>query len=318
MKTPLLKSKHTHHQEIPKGRWRGLFSIAAAQFVDFGEDNLLSSLYPVISKALSLNVGHLGTITSFKRIIGAIFTPLWGMIADRYSRKAVLIWGTGVWGLWTLMIGFVQNYQQILILTVISGIGLVALHSPLNSLISDLFKEEERGKAFGIIRTISIVGTVTAILLLGCLAEASATGWRIAFWLFGGLSVLSGLLIWLFVEEPVRGSTEVAIVDVGDQTAGEGTFEFRLVLEVFKIPTMLVILLEYIPRTFIFIGAVNFIVAWLAEDRDFAPGNATASFFMLGVGMAIGSGTGGLIGDWADRINRRYGRLIVAHVSPGF
>ena len=148
-------------------------------------------------------MGHLGTIASVKGITGAIFTPLWGMIADRYSRKAVLVWGTGIWGLWTLMIGFVQNYQQILILSVISGIGLVALQSPLNSLISDLFKEEERGKAFGVFRAISFVGTVIAILLFGYLAEASVIGWRIAFWLFGGLSVLSGLLIWLFWRSPL-------------------------------------------------------------------------------------------------------------------
>ena len=148
-------------------------------------------MFPVIAKALSLNVGHLGTRTSFKRILGAIFTPVWGMLADRYSRKAVLVWGTGVWGLWTLLTGFVQNYQQILILAVISGIGLVALQSTPSSLTSDLFKEEERGKAFGIIRAISFVGTVAAILLFGYLARVSVDGWRIAFWLFGGLSIIS-------------------------------------------------------------------------------------------------------------------------------
>lgn len=302
-------------QETPKGRWRALFSIAAAQFVDFGESGALSSLFPVISKALSLNVGHLGTITSMRRILGMVFTPVWGLVADRYSRKAVLIWGTGVWGLWTLIIGFVQNYQQILILSIISGIGLVALQSPLNSLISDLFKEEERGKAFGIIRTISFVGTVIAILLFGYLAEASANGWRIAYWLFGGLSILSGLLIWLFVEEPTRGATEDAVVVAGGETINEGAFEFKQVSEIFKIPTMLVILLEYIPNTFIFIVAINFIVTWLADERGFAPGAATTTFVMLVVGLAIGSVLGGLIGDWADKTYERSGRLVVAHLA---
>ncbi len=308
-------SSQTTTQETSHGRWRALFSIAAAQFVDFGESGALSSLFPVISKALTLNVGHLGTITSVRRVLGMFFTPIWGIIADRYSRKVVLVWGTGVWGLWTLLIGFVQNYQQILALSVVSGIGLVALQSPLNSLISDLFKEKERGKAFGIIRTISFVGTVVAILLFGYLAEASALGWRIAYWLFGGLSILSGLLIWLFVEEPTRGRTETAIVEAGDQTIDEGTFEFSLVPKIFKTPTMLVVLLEYIPNTFIFTVAINFIVTWLADDRGFAPGEATTTFVMLVVGLAIGSVVGGMIGDRADRANERYGRLIVAHVA---
>jgi MFS family permease len=308
-------TKQAPQKKIQKDRRRSLFSIAIARIIDFGEGGALSSLFPVISKALALNVGHLGTITSVKRIFGAIFAPLWGLIADRYSRKVVLVWGTGIWGLWTLMIGFVQNYQQILILSVISGIGLAAVQSPLNSLISDLFKEEERGKAFGVFRSISFVGTVIAILLFGYLAEASESGWRIAFWLFGGLSVLSGLLIWLFVEEPARGSTEAAVVAAGTQAAGEGTFELRLVSDIFKTPTMLVMLLEIIPSTFVVTVAVLFIVTWLAEDRGFAPGEATTTFVMLVVGLALGGVGGGLIGDWADRINDRSGRLIVAHVS---
>lgn len=62
-------------QETPKGRWRALFSIAAAQFVDFGESGAVSSLFPVISKALSLNVGHLGTITGLRRVLRMIASP---------------------------------------------------------------------------------------------------------------------------------------------------------------------------------------------------------------------------------------------------
>jgi MFS family permease len=53
----------------------------------------------------------------------------------------------------------------------------------------------------------------------------------------------------------------------------------------------------------------------LAEDRGFAPGDATTTFVMLVVGLAIGGVGGGLIGDWADRTNEWSGRLIVAHVS---
>ncbi|MCP4543231.1 MAG: MFS transporter [Chloroflexi bacterium] len=60
---------------------------------------------------------------------------------------------------------------------------------------------------------------------------------------------------------------------------------------------------------------INFIVTWLAQDRGFAPSSAITTFVMLVVGMAVGSSTGGLIGDWADRINARSGRLLVAHVS---
>ncbi|MCP4756371.1 MAG: MFS transporter [Proteobacteria bacterium] len=302
------------------GKWRALMSIAAAQFIDFGEGGVLSSMFPLIRKSLGLDVGHLGAITAAKRVVGTVFTPIWGMAADRFSRKTVLVWATGVWGIWTLLIGFAASYEYLLILSIIAGIGLVALQSPLNSLISDLFKEEERGKAFGILRTISFIGTVVSILLLGVLGKSMPDlGWRIGFWSFGGLSILSGLLIWAFVDEPVRGQTEAAVVDVaeviGKKMDAQYAFELKKVPQIFQVRSMLVMLLEYIPNTLLFSTLLTFMVTWLVDDRGFEPGTATITMAVLVVGMAIGTTSGGLIGDWADLRNPQYGRLVVGHVA---
>ncbi len=303
----------------PPKKWRSVFSIAAAQFIDFGESKALATLFPSIRATLGLNVGHLGTIAAARRIVGLVFTPIWGVLADRYSRKAVLVWITGVWGVWTLFVGFSKTYGQMLVLMIIAGIGLAAIQSPLNSLISDLFSDEERGKAFGVIRTISFIGSIVAVLFFGQLADIPHLGWRIAFWIFGGLSVLSGLLIWAFVEEPVRGRSEAALADYidedGEDPGNEQPFAFNLIPAIFKTPTMLVILLEYIPNTFVFTVAITFLVTWLADDRGFEPGQATTMFAALVVGLAIGSVFGGMIGDWSNRRNPRRGRILVAQIT---
>jgi len=297
-----------------EGKWKGLYAIAAAQFVDFGEGSALSTLFPAISKSLGLNVGHLGTIGAVKKIVGFLFAPIWGMVADKYSRKAVLVWATGVWGIWTFLIGFSTSYKMMLILTIISGIGLVALQSPLNSLISDMFPEKERGRAFGIVRTISFIGTIAAVLLFGQLAGLPDLGWRIAFWTFGGLSVLSGLLILIFVKEPERGQAEEAVKQSARKD-GRETFKLKNVPGLFKIPTLFLLLLEYIPNTFVFTVSISFLVTWLAEDRGFSPGAATTTYALLVVGLAIGSSLGGILGDKVDAKNPKTGRLMIGHVS---
>ena len=81
--------------------WAGAFPVfveeaSGAHFVDAGENEALSVMFPTIQKALSLNVGHLGAILSVRQIIGLICRPLWGIVADRTTRKAVLMWGTGL------------------------------------------------------------------------------------------------------------------------------------------------------------------------------------------------------------------------------
>ena len=104
-----------------KGAWRTLWVMAGAQFVDMAEGNALGGAFPSIQQSLGLDVGHLGTINAIKHFVGMVFGPLWSMAADRYSRKMVLVWGTGVWGLWTILVGFSATYQQLLILSVISA-----------------------------------------------------------------------------------------------------------------------------------------------------------------------------------------------------
>ena len=38
------------------------------------------------------------------------------MAADKFGRKKVLVFVTGIWGIWTALAGLAQNYTQLLIL----------------------------------------------------------------------------------------------------------------------------------------------------------------------------------------------------------
>jgi predicted MFS family arabinose efflux permease len=303
---------------VREGAWRALWAIGGAQFVDTAESHALSGSFPAIEQSLGLNVGHLGIITSTRKIVGLIAGPLWSMAADRISRKAVLVWGTGVWGIWTLAVGFVASYQQLLVLSVLSGIGLYA-GGATTSLIADLFPQQERGKAFGITTTIAYVGSLLALLALGQLLQVPELGWRAGFWLFGGLSVLSGVLIWLFVDEPVRGQSEAALVDVIDQIGQESEtrypFDLKKLPVLFRTRTVLVNWLRIVPDVVTTATTSGFLVTWLADERGYAPGIATLFLAPIAVGCAVGSTVGGLVGDWADGKSAQRGRIVVGQLS---
>ena len=241
------------------------------------------------------------------------------MLADRYSRKAVLVWGTGVWGILTLLVGFATGYWQILALTVLSGIGLTARGGPQEALVADLFPREERGKAFGTIWSIASVGVVLSVLVLGILADVSEMGWRIAFLLFGGLSVLSGVIIWRYVDEPVRGQSEAAFVGVSSETVAklevQHPFSVSKIPDLFRVPTLVLDWLNTIPAQLRWVGIVRFGTVWLADDRGLSPGTALYALGSLTIGLGIGGFFGGRLGDWADRRVPRYGRLVLGQVA---
>ena len=286
---------------VKKVKRRTIWTMGFAMLGDFGESQIANSMFPAIRDALGLSTSALGTITAVRRAALAISMPIWGAISDRYTRKGILMWITGVWGIWTLFTGFAQNYTQFLILTLISSIGLAAIDGPLSSLISDMFPVEERGKAFGTIKAIAYLAIAPTLMLFSSLAKQSpATGWRIAFWLFGGLSLLSALLIWLFIEEPVRGASEDALSGISEDAvakeAAKNPFELSKIRTLFHFPTFMVILADRFLFSVPAIIIVAFSTTWFVDDLGIAPGDAIM-FTLAGVmGLLLGSYIGGVVG----------------------
>ena len=197
--------KHAHKLSIA--------SLSAAFLVDSSEEQALPLLWPHMFSALGATVGQLGTILGASKLMTTILYPLWGYAADRYSRKMILVWFTGFWGLWTLGIALVGNYPQLLTLRVISGLGLGAFAPAAFSLIGDLFDNQSRGRATGIMRSVGLVGIIISVILLPTLTANNPDGWRIGFAVLGLASFLSGLFM-LVLKEPTRGASEPELSNV--------------------------------------------------------------------------------------------------------
>ena len=302
-----------------RSAWRTVWAVGAAQAVDAGENNIVSSMFPSIERALGLNVGHLGTILMARHAVGLIAGPVWSMLADRYSRKAILVWVTGMWGIWTLVVGFSGSYRYLLALTILSGLGLFARTGAKRALVADQFPETARGRAFGSIWAIAAAGAVIGSLVFGTLAQVSSVGWRIAYWTFGGLSVVSGALIWFLVEEPRRGQSEAALAGTESGTADElearHRFALRRIPSLLKIPTLWTVWLSGIAEQFVWVGVVNFGATWLADERGLSPGLATYGVGALTIGLGLGGLFGGRVGDWLDRRNPGTGRAVLGHLA---
>lgn len=114
-----------------------------------------------------------------------------------------MIFGTGIWGIWTALVGLMPSFQSILVIRVISGLGLGALMPATFSLLGDHYEQSKRGRALGFIGLIGLLGTVLGVLALGFVANPEQ--WRYGFIGLGAASILSGIIIWLFVEEPHAG-----------------------------------------------------------------------------------------------------------------
>ncbi len=298
IQTSLVPTKKT------KGRWGGLLAMSFSQIIDGTEGGLINSLFPVIRNALGLSIAGLGIFSSISRFARMLFGPLWAMLADKYGRKRILVFITGVWGIWTALAGLSQNATQLYILYTIGVIGTVASEPIANGIIADLFDSKERGKAYGSIR--AIAGLVSVILtpIIGQLANIE-DGWRIGMYIMGGLSILSGILILFFLKEPERGKTESE-----QKTTNE--FEWKNIPKLMRIPTFLLL-----GGNLIFITSLvlfSYLVTFMVDVRGFSTADANIVMAAFVMGFMISSLLGGFLGDFVDRKNPKHGRIILMQV----
>ena len=277
----------------------------------------MSVLFPILQNIWGLSYQQLGLIGTIRSLLQAITAPLWGFAADRFPRKNVIVFGTGVWGLWTLLVGFSQNFGQLLTIRAISGIGLGCLMPATFSLMSDTFPPRQRGRALGIMEGIGVLGIVVGVLGLGMLA--TETLWRWGFFVLGGFSILSGLVIWFLVDEPVRGASEPELE--GKITADDAaSFRFNIadVPKVLKIPTIWVAIAQGLAGSMPWVVMGLFLITWLVRDRNIPETEAPMAFAGIVVGTAISNVLGGFLGDWAEGISPKYGRPFIGQISIVF
>ncbi len=219
-----------------------------------------------------------------------------------------------MWGIWTALIGFTQGYEQLLVLRAISGIGLGCLLPATFSLISDAYPPEKRGRALGILGGIGVLGIV--IGSVGLSFVASEELWRWGFWGLGAFSVLSGVLVWWLVEEPVRGASEPELAGkITEESAAQYSIKLSDMLKVLKIPTIWVAIAQGLAGAVPWVVMQLFLITWLVNERGFVEQEATIAFAGIVIGTAISFVIGGVLGDWAEKRNPKYGRAAIGQIS---
>jgi MFS family permease len=116
---------------------RTLFALGLGYLIDQGEAQSMGVLSPIIQSMWGVSFGMIGLMETLRTIAQTVSSPFWGYISDRFSRKKVLIFGTGVWGLWTIAIGLVPGFGSMLVIRAISGLGLGCLMPATFSLLGD-------------------------------------------------------------------------------------------------------------------------------------------------------------------------------------
>lgn len=134
-----------------------------------------------------------------------IASPFSGAVADRVSRKWLIVGSLGVWSAVTYLMGLCQDFQQLMVLRGIMGLSEALYIPSALSLIADYFTGKGRSLAIGLHMTGLYCGQ--ALGGFGSLV-ASTWSWQATFQWFGIIGVAYALVLVFLLHEKRGIATE--------------------------------------------------------------------------------------------------------------
>lgn len=239
---------------------------------------------------------------AFGLFYAALGVPV-GKLADRYNRSLIVAVCCSLWSVATLTCGLATQFWQLFLARMSVAIGEAGGMAPSISVVSDLYPPRQRSMVISLFMTGPHLAVVIGLALGGWIAQQY--GWRATFIFFGAPGIVLGLLVWLFVKEPVRGGFDAPVPTPAESvTATDNPVAteslWRQVLRLMTIPA------------FRWVG----LACGMAGLAGYAYGVWTPSFLvrthglslahaglMFGVASGFGALAGGLSSGWlCDRL----------------
>ena len=257
-----------------------LLSFAAAVFMVRAAMLMLGPLLVALADDFGTSIAVAGQLAAATFITWGITAPLVGPISDTYGRRPVLLIGVLLMALGVLGSGVAWNYSSLMATRLITGVGSAMIPPTIMAALADSLPVDKVGKAVGFITASSWIGVavgVPAIALLGYLG-----GWRLPFYVTGGLSLALWVPLWLRLPS-------------GQRRLGQRIDLFNRFKVIGSQSAPWYVLIANAAQQAALLGLMTYFAAYMIESYGWDEANTAPGLALLGVGAVIGSFAGGFL-----------------------
>lgn len=192
-----------------------VFSIILARILYAVNWFNISSIFYLIMIDFNQDISMLGLITSGFLIGIGLFQIPAGILAAKYDPRLIIVFGTMLLSISSLLSGVVSEISQMVFLRFLVGVGMAFFFGPSVVLISRYLGKGSDGLGVGILNSAHSLGGIIGIF--GWIIIAEFFGWRMSLMISGVLGIVSGLLLYYAIfsltsksnANPSEGSSKV-------------------------------------------------------------------------------------------------------------
>jgi len=249
-------------------------------------------LLPEMLPALDITKTEAGVIYTSFFIAYTVFSPLLGLLGDRYDARLLIASSVVVLGAGTFLMAYSSSIPQASLFFALSGIGSAACWAPVMAVAQRWAGEKRRGRTLAFVdvgSSLGIVATSTAVP-----AIVVAFTWQAGWMGLGILGFAVAVVDFLLIRNPAGGLTARPGSKRGK------TFDARYA-DLFRNSRFWLIGLAYLLTGFSIIIPFTFLSTYAVQELAFSYGSASRLVTVIGVGAVIGKLT---LGPLSDRVGR--------------
>lgn len=202
---------------------RTLWLMVGVQFIMSVALSVISPILPLFLPELGVEDPSAinfwsGILNSTNFLISGLVSPLWGSLADRYGRKAMVLRSSLAICFFTFLMVFCRNVWELLTLRMIMGV-FSGFSASAIALVATQIPERRLGYALGWLATGQLVGNLTGPIAGGAIADLVGD-YRATFIFTSVIAAIAVSLAYWGVSETVARKEETESVPILRSLAG--------------------------------------------------------------------------------------------------
>ena len=181
---------------------RNLSTVTQAGLVNNLNDGMAWGLFPLLFAAANLSLDRIGVLAAIYPATWSIGQLATGALSDRFGRKWLIAAGMWVQAAGIAVVIVSDGFAGFAIGGVLLGIGTAMVYPTLLAAIGDVAAPAWRASSVGVYRLWRDLGYAVGAVVAGLTADS--LGLKGAMWLVAGITLLSGVIVGVRMDETLR------------------------------------------------------------------------------------------------------------------